>query len=851
MSLFPTNRESEAEPSTHFPSFDSAPDGSLVVQNDFESWKEDTYDRMFAEKRSTKYDSSSEDEKNFDQFEKQLKAKGRSKKARIASNQSKEEIIPFIHDTTPDRDILFYQYIPNTLVPDYQQISDTVLGIDENLNIERDAKLFNVVNPLLERVDYSKFFAKIKDNPTILKRIDSPLKDFSPLPENDMFEVTRHVETSDQAKIFNQRLIETPKDIDLWLEFVQYTLVETRLTKNNIEKAISVCEKALHANANDTRLTIQLIKLKAEIEPSTQILIYYESYLKRWFNFDLWKEYIEFQLLHMISVDSFLQVLESSLSRFEEENDRSKVILFATDLLWNTGYTEKSIAVCQLLVDIGFGNLTFKSIKDKWSNPENRIGMLEPLLYEESMRTGDLFNDWIREEKSRSELFVQGKSNFFSEDPDSEVSFEVVRKYALKLDLKYLEIITLNMLNFLDVPFLQNSTGICSKSFLNDHPPWNFHQNNILNIDLFFEERKQYLEYYLPSVHVPHFYEFWIPETGWYSSGILKYSMLNVESRYIKFVLSFLEPIIDYSSSLRDQWILINYSLDDISGKSKCKDLLKKFPNDIQLWKIFILMEKGMGNVDEFQRIAHKIQRNTQSPAITRILCEHHLYTGNLHEAKELISSFFNLSQPSNIDVLKIISRQMQSEDPELVCCVVLLEYLASTEFLFDKYLQCSEVVLCFVCNLLYKLGIPKASYFFECCMKMYPHNSFFVSLFYRTKKVDITRETYITKENAINVAVSELLVPQTVHKWRSTLNKAANISPLNDHLWILFLRFERKFGDPKKVLYSALRNCSWSKALYMECLKCDLTYDEKVQIFNLMEEKGIRLRTLLEEINL
>lgn len=107
------------------------------------------------------------------------------------------------------------------------------------------------------------------------------------------------------------------------------------------------------------------------------------------------------------------------------------------------------------------------------------------------------------------------------------------------------------------------------------------------------------------------------------------------------------------------------------------------------------------------------------------------------------------------------------------------------------------------------------------------------------------------TKDNFNSVSIENGLI----HRLRSFLDRALECSqaghcPL---IWRLYLQTEVKFEQmerAKGVLYRALQQCPWSKALYLDGVA--LFGEEKLQeMVDLMMEKEIRVQIPVEEVDI
>lgn len=112
---------------------------------------------------------------------------------------------------------------------------------------------------------------------------------------------------------------------------------------------------------------------------------------------------------------------------------------------------------------------------------------------------------------------------------------------------------------------------------------------------------------------------------------------------------------------------------------------------------------------------------------------------------------------------------------------------------------------------------------------------------YYKLNSIDQLHKTYIS---------------ETGLSWkiRSLFEKATTLSKLCHSVlvWRMYIRFELQQGDMKRtkaIFYQAIKQCPWSKVLYIDGIKCFPTDIE--EILDTMIEKGLRIRTPLEEIEM
>ena len=98
---------------------------------------------------------------------------------------------------------------------------------------------------------------------------------------------------------FNGKLRKNPKDVPLWLEFVQFQVELFKVEKKRkmIDRKISILKKAIEFNSEAVELIFMRLELSEEIENSTILMKMWEKYLKNYEGEIYWKismKYLEF-----------------------------------------------------------------------------------------------------------------------------------------------------------------------------------------------------------------------------------------------------------------------------------------------------------------------------------------------------------------------------------------------------------------------------------------------------------------------------------------------------------------------------------------------------------------------------
>lgn len=108
--------------------------------------------------------------------------------------------------------------------------------------------------------------------------------------------------------------------------------------------------------------------------------------------------------------------------------------------------------------------------------------------------------------------------------------------------------------------------------------------------------------------------------------------------------------------------------------------------------------------------------------------------------------------------------------------------------------------------------------------------------------------------KNSQPSAITVLPKSGVVHRLRSLYERAI-LHPSARHcvaLWRSYINFEAENGElrqAKAIFYQALQCCAWAKVLYVDAIK--LFPDSLQDLHDLMEEKELRIRTPLDELDL
>ncbi|CAG8472282.1 6023_t:CDS:2 [Acaulospora colombiana] len=153
--------------------------------------------------------------------------------------------------------------------------------------------------------------------------------------------------------------------------------------------------------------------------------------------------------------------------------------------------------------------------------------------------------------------------------------------------------------------------------------------------------------------------------------------------------------------------------------------------------------------------------------------------------------------------------------------------------------------------------------------LKLFPNNTMFLSLYFHEEvrgRIPLGFQAYLKESLHKNpsyilwtVAIYDELhrqQPYNIDRVRSLFDKASACPSTKNSisLWALYINFEIKHDElrrAKTLYYRAIRECPWSKDLYLMAfreLKSQFNAEELDEIMNVMIEKEIRLRISIEK---
>ena len=239
-----------------------------------------------------------------------------------------------------------------------------------------------------------------------------------------------------------------PKNVDLWLEFVQFQEEIYRFDgtkpRKLIERKISIVKKAIEFNSNELQLILLHLRLADEIEDSATLMKLWESYLKRAdgiIEYPLTVEWLIFLQIRFLAF-SFDQVNEAFAAAFRKLQDPALYRLYF-NFLNRCGYTERIIAISQAVIEVNieyfnYGEVDLDAYDDQWeSGLMDHIGdyvfhdLQKPNSYENVVQDTEIdLLRWIKTERYRGNHFWH-PLHFDEDDYEGQVMFDDVKDFLV------------------------------------------------------------------------------------------------------------------------------------------------------------------------------------------------------------------------------------------------------------------------------------------------------------------------------------------------------------------------------------------------------------------------------------
>ncbi|CAG8688736.1 21252_t:CDS:10, partial [Cetraspora pellucida] len=772
---------------------------------------------------------------------------------------------------------------------------------------------------------------------------------------------------------------ENQKDVNLWLEFIAFQdkslhfgkskKADASITRSSInEVKISIFEKALETNPNDTTLLIAYMKCCQEHWDITKVLTKWDQILKENSrNISLWMKYLDFRQTNLVSftVSQCIQVFEDCLHLLRKEVvvcveklkiEQIMIHIFqrACFFMLQSGYTERAYSCWQAMIELTFfapEEIQQKDFYDRVVAFENFWEAEWPRFGEDDARgwsyyfekdvesfessdvtsnllanissEGDMYEKWAEAEIAyNSQLLSMRSSNYSNlEDPYRVVIFDDIRTFLFDLTSHQSRIeLIYTCLNFTGLTYNFGHSSL--SSMITDVFLYNKLSNeSIENVSFWSTDTSVTRTFTFPIKAFPQDEVTLFNSQTWFSI-CNDVDIMDVNMNFSRNAFYQLRQVVN-DTEIKLCRLSLEYLYDASSGRNLAKNLLKRDTMNLSLWNGYAQVEKSSNNISEARKVylgaiaqyrTFPEQYRIMAPLLHRSFAEMEIEQGR---HKTAINILINLTEDqgttdsiseSDVSTTKLLrarkyysqqiarittplTSQIETRNSLHYCvCYALLECLSQNlqqaSKVFEDMLHYLEirsdnvnvetdtyVKLIFQQSFSEKFVLDNEpgkllQEVLSRALRLFPNNTIFLSLYFHEEVRGMIprglnsilnealqkRPNYILWTIAIYMELHNQQ-PCDINRVRATFDKALNCITTRNSiaLWILYINFEIKYGELNKVkaiYYRAIRECPWSKDLYMiafKKLRAQFTSDELEEIMSVMLEKEIRIRVQIE----
>ncbi|CAG8441268.1 17395_t:CDS:10 [Dentiscutata heterogama] len=786
------------------------------------------------------------------------------------------------------------------------------------------------------------------------------------VPETEIQEEMSEDAIRQKIKEFNIQLDQNQNDVNLWLEFIAFQdkslqfgknkKTDSSITRSSInEVKLSIFEKALEANPNDTALLIAYMKCCEEHWDILKLLTKWDQVLKENSrNINLWMKYLDFRQTNLVSftVSQCIQVFEDCLHLLRKEFvvcvdsdeklkiERIMIHIFqrACFFMLQSGYSERAYACWQAMIELTFfapKKIQQKDFYDRvvafenfWEAELPRFGEDDAkgwsYYFEQGIENvessadasnllanlsseGDMYEKWAKAEiLYNSQLLPTHSSDDPNlEDPYRVVLFDDIRTFLFDLTSHQSRIeLIYACLAFTGLtynPGYSSSNPMITDTFLYNK----LSNESIENVSFWSTDRSVTRTFIFPIKAFPQDDITLFNSQTWFS--ICNYvDILDVNMNFSRNAFYQLRQIVN-DTEIKLCRLSLEYLYDASSGRNLAKNLLKRDAMNLSLWNGYAQVEKSSNNISEARKVylgaitqyrTFPEQYRFVAPLLHRSFAEMEIEQGR---QKTAINILINLTEEqgtidsiseSDVPITKLLkarkyyaqqiarittpsTSQIETRNSLHYCvCYALLECLSQNLQQASKvfedtlhYLEIRNDNVNFVSvsdnepGKLLQEVLSRA-------LRIFPNNTIFLSLYFHEEvrgriphglnsilnEALQKKPSYILWTTAIYMELHHQQ-PCDINRVRTTFDKALMCSTTRSSiaLWILYINFEIKNGEMSKaktIYYRAIRECPWSKDLYMVAFKklhAQFSSDELEELMNVFFEKEIRIRVPIE----
>ncbi|RWS25571.1 protein NRDE2-like protein [Leptotrombidium deliense] len=723
--------------------------------------------------------------------------------------------------------------------------------------------------------------------------------------------LTRKQFVYNKTQELNKHLKDNPSDIDKWLELISFQEeffnshqsdikdVEKTSEVQILEKKLSIVEKALQHNPKNTILNItRLETLKKIWEPAKVI----EEWKKLSFIYPneplIWQQYINF-LQSNISCFSFQAVVKvyvkciSTYSKMLEgffqthkppanlEDELLKIVLMYCEFLRQCGYSEKAFASWQALIEFNI----FKPAVLTDIQP-----LKEWLQYFEAFWDSGLPR--FGEDNALGWAVAANTANFSSCFDSQDLSIledSIINKHLSRsetwLDLEELR----ESYHWLPVRTIDDADcdDVDRSIFFDDIESILFRlkspDSKLKLIEHFFTFLRAADTMTLLPIFFISEIEHFIPQFD----TCTKLSKSTEKHEQYKFTVNCFNQAINVyprNTSLRKHFIsFLIKNIEKHTSFEKVKESIEEivkqdiFRNDLFFWKCFAEIESLNGNFCEAKKLFETtimtfvdIDRKSEFYSFIISFIKHMLMFSSPNEENKMelannrviLRTVFggllgkSVEEINALHVLKV-KRLLQisdgKEDEITMNCVILQALIYYLDLNLDDAMLTFENFLSTS-----KRGVVERTIFENYSQLLYFDSRKNFKTFSSLRNILHRALTqYPTSHTLLNLFIdvemkSSLSI--NIRRIRSLFEKAVSSQDSENSLllWRLFLKFEVDFGKREtalSVFYRFIQCCPFSKIVYKDGIRY---FGANFQdIFDVMNEKEIKVRTPVEEVDL
>ncbi|XP_055318177.1 nuclear exosome regulator NRDE2 isoform X2 [Sitodiplosis mosellana] len=266
-----------------------------------------------------------------------------------------------------------------------------------------------------------------------------------------------------KTKVLNKNLLSSPKDIDLWLEYVRFQdHFYMKMTKIQMaERKMEILNKALRDNPSNERLYREYIDILEQAYPSFEVSKFLDALIQKDpANYILWNAQIMATQGSMARcrVPDVMTLYEKCMKNMYKRNrcDDLTLRLFNSCALFlrQSGLSEQFFALLTLALELNVSENKFSKIQSKESDQNSLIEYEEIVL-----KSGLPMNEiWLRVEKLRQNYyFLPCPMDRSCSDPQRVVLNEDIYHYIYPLSNRDFAFnLVIIVLRLLKIPLFDN-----------------------------------------------------------------------------------------------------------------------------------------------------------------------------------------------------------------------------------------------------------------------------------------------------------------------------------------------------------------------------------------------------------